>query len=176
MQNNHRKVILFIAALLCMSCSKDEIKTLVEYQGPLSEAENIEIYQTDKDKVKLHMKSPLSYEFKNGDREFPKGIFIEIFNEFGRLESTLKANEAYFFKEKNLWRSRGNVEVKNLEKNEQLNTEELFWKQPEKRIFTEKFVTIRQQGDIIYGEGLDAKEDLSEYTITKLSGDFEVDE
>ncbi len=48
--------------------------------------------------------------------------------------------------------------MKNILKSEQLNTEELFWKPEEERIFTEKFVTIRQQGDVIYGEGMDAKQ------------------
>ena len=41
-------------------------------------------------------------------------------------------------------------------KNNQLNTEELFWNRLTKKIFTDKFVTIRQQGDVIYGTGLDA--------------------
>jgi LPS export ABC transporter protein LptC len=88
----------------------------------------------------------------------------------------LKANHAYFFKEQNQWRGRGDVEVKNLQKKEQLNTEELFWKQSDKKIFTDKFVTIRQQGDVIYGEGLEAKEDMSDYTINKLRGTFNVKE
>lgn len=116
------------------------------------------------------------YEFENGDREFPKGLYIEFYNEFGKLESTLRANEAKFFKKENQWRGRGKVEVKNIEKNEQLNTEELFWKPAEEKIFTEKFVTIRQQGDVIYGEGLEAKQDMSDYIIKKPVGEFEVEE
>lgn len=159
-----------------MSCGKQELKEPQEYKGPLREVENIEMYYTENDRIKVKMLADLVYEFQNGDREFPKGVYLEFYNEFGKMESTLRANHAYFFKDQDQWRGRGKVEVKNIAKNEQLNTEELFWKPVQQKIFTEKFVTIRQQGDVIYGTGLDAKQDLSDYTITKPYGDIEMEE
>lgn len=159
-----------------MSCGKQDLKEPQEYKGPLREAENIETYYTENDLIKVKMQADLMYEFQNGDREFPKGVYLEFYDEFGKLESTLRANHAYFFKDQDQWRGRGKVEVKNVAKNEQLNTEELFWKPVQQKIFTEKFVTIRQQGDVIYGTGLDAKQDLSDYTILKPYGDLEVKE
>jgi LPS export ABC transporter protein LptC len=169
-----------IWVLLCMlslsSCMKTEIKEPIEYKGPLRKAENVESFYTEKNQVKVKMVAAELDEFLNGDREFPKGLYLEFYDEFGKLESTLRANTAYFFKQDNLWRGRGKVEVRNVAKNEQLNTEELFWKQFEHKIYTEKFVTIRQQGDVIYGEGLEAKEDMSDYVIKKPVGEFEVKE
>lgn len=144
----------------------------------MREMENMELFYSKNDKVEIKVTAKLAYEFLNGDREFPKGIYIEFYNEFGRLKSTMRANHAYFFKEENKWRARGKVEIKNNEKDEQLNTEELFWKPAEQRIFTEsdKFVTIRQQTDVVYGKGLDAKQDLSDYALEDISGNFEVEE
>jgi LPS export ABC transporter protein LptC len=157
-------------------CSKTEVKERLTYKGPLREVEKMETYYSEGNRIKTKMTADIFYEFENGDREFPKGIYIESFNDLGKLESTLKANNAYFFKAENKWRGRGKVEVKNIEKSEQLNTEELFWKQNEKRIFTDSFVTIREEGDVIYGVGLDAKQDLTEYTIVKPYGEFDVKE
>lgn len=168
--------IFLLPLFLFLSCSNGDLKEPVEYNGPISEAENVELYYSEKDIIKVKMITPLMHEFKNQDRECPKGIYLEFFDESGKLESTLKANHAYYFKEQNQWRGRGDVIVRNIQKNEQLNTEELFWKQADKKIFTDKFVTIRQQDDVIYGEGLDAKEDMSDYTINKISGTFEVKE
>lgn len=167
---------ILLGLLTVFGCSTTEVKEPLEYTGPLSEAENIEIYYSEKDQVKVKMKAALVYEFKNEDREFPKGLYIEFYNETGALESTLKANHAYFFKAENKWRGRDHVEVKNITKGEQLNTEELFWKPAEKRIFTDKFVTIKQQRDVIFGTGLEAKEDLSSYELTNFEGEMEVDE
>lgn len=166
----------FIIAIVASGCGGSDIKEPVEYKGPLSEAENVELYYSELDVVKVKMLADLLYEFENGDREFPKGVYMEFYDETGKMESTLRANHAFFIKKDDQWRGRGKVEVKNIAKNEQLNTEELFWKPRDKKIFTEKFVTIRQQGDVIYGEGLDAKQDLSDYIIKKPEGEFIVKE
>jgi LPS export ABC transporter protein LptC len=162
--------------VIVSGCNTAELKEPLEYTGPLRKAENIELYYTEKDRVKVKMIAAELHEFQNGDREFPKGIYLEFYDEFGKMESKLRANHAFFNKKENLWRGRGKVEVKNLETNEQLNTEELFWKQTEERIYTDKFVTIRQQDDVIYGEGLEAKQDMSDYVILKPKGEFEVKE
>ncbi len=167
---------LLILAVVVAGCNTSDNKEPVEYNGPLKEAENVELFYSENNTVKVKMQAELLYEFENGDREFPKGVYMEFYNEFGRLSSTLRANHAFFFKKEEQWRGRGKVEVKNIEKHEQLNTEELFWKPKSKKIFTDKFVTIRQQGDVIYGEGLDANQDLSDYLIKKPAGEFEVKE
>ena len=171
-----RLLLLLSFFAILAGCSKKDVKEVIEYTGPMREVEKMEMFYSESDRIKIKMTSDLVYEFLNGDREFPKGLYVEFFDEFGNLESTLKANHAYFFNADNKWRGRGNVEVKNIEKHEQLNTEELFWKQNDQKISTEKFVTIRQQGDVIFGTGLDAKQDLSDYTITHPYGDFEVKE
>ncbi len=169
-------IALFYAAVISVSssCTVKENTKPVVYEGPLSEGEDIETLYTEKDIIKLKMKAKKYNELQNGDREFPEGIYIEFFDATGKLTSTLVANQAYFFKQESKWRGRGKVEVKNIEKNEQLNTEELFWKPDTKKIFTDKFVTIKLQTEILYGTGLDATQDLSSYTITNPEGIFDV--
>lgn len=169
--------LLFAAVIpLLVSCDQSDLKEPLIYDGPLQILENVELYYTEDNMVKVKMIAAMVYEYENGDREFPKGIYLEFYDETGKLESTLRANEAYFFKKENQWRGRGKVEVKNLAKNEQLNTEELFWKPAEEKIFTDKFVTIRQQSDVIYGQGLEAKQDMSDYVIKKPEGEFAVED
>jgi LPS export ABC transporter protein LptC len=162
--------------LLAVACNQTELKDPVIYDGPARIGEHVELYYTENNQVKVKMIAAVFYEFENGDREFPKGIYLEFFDEFGKMESTLRANEAYYFKKDDQWRGRGKVEVKNLEKNEQLNTEELFWKPAKEKIFTDKFVTIRLQSDVIYGQGLEANQDMSDYVIKKPEGEFAVEE
>jgi LPS export ABC transporter protein LptC len=172
------KTILSIAilALLLFGCGKSEIAQPLEYDGPQSEAEEVELYYSENERIKVKMLADLLYEFQSGDREFPKGIYIEFFDEAGKLSSILRANYAYYFKKENKWKATGKVEVKNLAKNEQLNTEELFWLPAKEEIFTESFVTIRMQAEVIYGEGLEAKQDMSSYTIKNPQGEFKVEE
>lgn len=157
-----------------ISCTPPETAQPVEYRGPLKEAENVEMFYSEKDIVKIKMTATKVFEFENGDREFPNGIYLEFFDETGKITSTLSANSAFYFSEEDKWRGRGNVEIINIQKKEQLNTEELFWKQDSQRIFTDKFVTIKLQNELIYGTGLEAAQDLSDYTIKNPEGEFEV--
>lgn len=173
-----RKYILAILILLVVAigCNPSDVKEPLVYDGPMRIGENVELYYTEDNRVKVKMIAATVHEFESGDREFPNGLYLEFYDETGQLESTLRANEAYYFKKENQWRGRGKVEVKNLAKNEQLNTEELFWKPAEEKIYTDKFVTIRQQSDVIYGQGLEAKQDMSDYVIKKPEGEFSIDE
>ena len=162
--------------LVFVSCNQSDLKEPLIYDGPQRIAENVELFYTENNQVKVKMVAALVHEFESGDREFPRGIYLEFYDDAGKLESTLRANEAYYFKKEHQWRGRGKVEVKNIGKNEQLNTEELFWRPADEKIFTDKFVTIRQQTDVIYGQGLEAKQDMSDYVIKKPEGEFAVED
>jgi LPS export ABC transporter protein LptC len=171
------RIYYSIVLLLAISCSQKENAVPKEYEGPLQEAENVELFYTENQLIKVKMKTPLLYEYKTGDREFPKGIYLEFYDEkTSELSSILRADHAYYFKKENKWRARGKVEVLNKQKNEQLNTEELFWFPEKEDIITEKFVTIRQQETVIYGEGLQAKQDMSTYSILQPQGEIEIAE
>ncbi len=170
-------IVVFPAfTLLFASCDQSDLKEPLIYEGPTQTLENVELFYTEDNRVKVKMIAAKVFEFENGDREFPEGIYLEFYDETGKLESTLRANEAYYFNKENQWRGRGKVEVHNLKKNEQLNTEELFWRPAEEKIFTDKFVTIRQQTDVIYGQGLEARQDMSDYIIKKPEGVFSIDD
>jgi LPS export ABC transporter protein LptC len=168
--------ILIGSVMLLASCKSKEVPKLVAYDGPLRQADSIKVYYTEKEILKTILQARKLNEFQNGDREFPEGIYLEFYDKTGKLTSTLRANTAYFFKDENKWRGRGKVEVVNIEKQQQLNSEELFWKPDTKKIFTDKFVTITDKEDVIYGTGLMADQDLSNYSLKNTSGNVHVNE
>lgn len=169
-------LITILVVILLSACTPEEHSKPVVYEGPLREAENITMYYTEKNRMKVLLKAKKINEFQNGNSEFPEGIFLEFYDDFGKITSTLRANTAYYIKAENKWRGLGDVEVINVEKQQQLNTEELFWKPDTKKIFTDKFVTIKLENEILYGTGFDADQDLSNYTMKNPEGEFEVED
>ncbi len=167
---------LIVVALFFSACEKVETAQPKVYEGPIREGENIDMFYSEKEKVTVKIKAKRISEFQNGDRHFPESVFIEFYDELGSVSSTLSANSAFFYKEENKWKGVGNVEVKNTQKGEQLNTEELFWFPAKKKINTDKFVTIRTGKEVMYGTGLDAKQDMSEYKIQKVEGEFAIED
>lgn len=168
------RMSLLWVLLFLFSCKVKETTQPKVYEGPLREAEEVVMHYTEKDHLKAILKAKKIFEFQNGDQEFPEGIYLEFYSKEGTLTSTLKANTAFKFKNENKWRGRGNVEVKNIEKNQRLNSEELFWMPETRKIYTDKFVTITDSQDVLYGTGLDALEDLSLYTIKNPTGTMNV--
>jgi LPS export ABC transporter protein LptC len=173
-----RYIIIILFSILLSSCGNTdkEIEEIKPYEGAIQEAEDMILYRSEGATLRTKLVTPKFLEFINGDREFPEGLYIEFYDEEGKLTTTLKANEAKYFKIEDHWRGRGDVEIINIENKEQLNTEELYWKPSEERMFTEKFVTIKLPDQVLYGTGLEAKQDFSEYTIKQPEGEFYIDE
>ncbi|MEQ8478309.1 LPS export ABC transporter periplasmic protein LptC [Fulvivirga sp.] len=173
------KALKIISLLLIISAcgnTDKEIDDLKPYEGPMNMIEGMDLYRSESATLKVRLVTPKLVEYVNGNREFPDGLYMEFFDESGKMTTTLKANEAIYFKEEDHWRGRGNVVIKNIENQQELTTEELFWKPSEERMFTEKFVTIKLPDQVLYGKGLEAKQDFSEYTILQPEGEFYIDE
>ncbi len=167
---------LLILLVVLASCEVKESPKPVIYEGPLREAENVEMIRAERERVRMILRAKKVQEFVNSDREFPEGIYIEFFDATGAKTSTLRANTAHYFKQENRWRGQGKVEVINIEKGQQLHTEELFWDPTKRKIYTDKFVTIKDQTDVIYGTGMIANQDLSNYSIKNITGTIGVND
>jgi len=167
------------AALACVlfSCAKEEeTKQVIIYNGPMMEVDNVETLYSDSSVRRIKLNAAKQIELQNGNREFPKGVHIQFFDEQGNENATLTSNAGTFYKDKNFYTVRGNVIVKNLKENEQLNTEELHWYPDSAKVNTNKFVRIETPEQILTGEGLDATQDFSRYKIRKPHAIFTVDE
>lgn len=173
-----KHIIYILVICLLTSCVVDlggdrEGKT---YEGPMIELEDIVFYYSDSAVVKVKGISPRQMDYADGNREFPKGLYLEFYDDEGKIESTIKANKAFFNEQKNEWLGQEDVVVINTESGQQLNTEELYWLPVDKKIYTEKFVTIKREGEILHGRGLEAAQDMSTYTITNPEGEFILEE
>jgi LPS export ABC transporter protein LptC len=171
-------VFYLLPLLFLTACgdSGEEAMEILEYNGPLQEAENIVMFYSETADLKVKLEAAKLLEYENGDREFPEGIYMEFFDETGSISSTLKADEAFYFKEKDLWRGRGNVVVKSYANDEQLDTEELFWEPPREEIYTDKVVIMTQGPDIMRGKGMRAAQDFSWYTWGNPEGVISIQE
>jgi len=164
--------IIIIGSYFLFNCQSksDDVIEIQEYTGPIIELGHAITFYSDSARVTMRMEAPRQLEFGTGDREFPEGLFLEFFNSEGNPTSTLKADYCYYTKKDDLYKATGNVVVQDVETNDRLNTEELYWNKKKEMVFTEKFVRIEQNGDLITGIGLEAKQDFSYYKILEVQG------
>jgi LPS export ABC transporter protein LptC len=170
--------LLTLVMLLAGCEKKDDVTAIPVYNGPTMELEEIETIFSDSGVTRVKMNAPVQQELQNGNREFPKGIFLHFYDEKGMPSSTLKSDMARYIKEENKWLVRGHVVIQSSKQNKKMTTEELWWdptnQDKNKRITTSKFITIQTAQHLLTGEGLQANEDFTWYRIERPIGSFSV--
>jgi LPS export ABC transporter protein LptC len=147
-----------------------------KYTGPIMETADVKTLYSDSARLKIKLNAPLQQQYESGDGIYPKGFNLTFLDELGNITTTLRANYGKYDKETDSYLARGNVVVKNIAKNETLETEELRWHKLQRKIRTDKFVKIRTADEILTGQGLEANQDFSRYRILKPAGVFSVKE
>jgi LPS export ABC transporter protein LptC len=109
-----------------------------------------------------------------GITEFKKGLKIFFYDSNEQIESSMTSGYGKAFEKEEELLAKENVVIINV-KGEKLETEELVWKRKEKKIYSSKFVKITTAKEIIYGNGLEANEDFSDYVIKEVKGTIKVD-
>ena len=136
--------------------------------GPTGIGYDIDLFHSDSTRIKINLKAKKQLEFSNGDNEFPDGIEIFFYDDEGELTTTIKADRGYYIRKDDIYRGEGDVQVENMEKQQKLASEELFWNPTTKKIYTDKFVTIQDPQRLIKGTGMEADESFSEYEIMSV--------
>lgn len=106
-------------------------------------------------------------------QEFPKGIYLEQFDENLQIQASLKADYAYYNEQMQIWIIRGNVHALN-HKGEQFDTPELNWNQQTHRVYSDSAIRITKETSIIEGIGFESNEQMSKYTILHPTGVFPI--
>ncbi len=102
--------------------------------------------------------------------EFRRGVEVQTYNDSTHQEdSRLTANYAIFLIDRELWEAKGNVVVINAS-GQRLETEQLFWDQKSKRIYSNVDSRLTQGTDVIVGEGFESDENFEEYSFRRPKG------
>lgn len=164
-----------ITGISCQQELKDPDKEL-KYTGPIIENKDVFTLYSDSAKLMIRLKAPVQQEFERGDGVFPKGFFVEFFQQPGKVTSTMRANYGKQDKGKDLYYAQGDVQVHNILKGEKLETEELYWDRRRGKIYTDKFVKITTPNRVVTGQGLRSDQNFENYTIQKITGVFDLEE
>lgn len=129
---------------------------------------------SDSGVVRYKIESPVWLVYDQASEpywNFPKGVHLEKYNDMFRVEAEVRCDSARFFKNQQLWRLDGYVEITNMA-GEKFLTPQLYWDQRHQKLYSDSFIHIERQGRIIEGYGFDSNERLTEYEVRKVMGMF----
>jgi LPS export ABC transporter protein LptC len=177
MVHAHRAILIGIPVLVAgmfVSCSNDLDKVAaieLEADSPDRVTSQAEYLYTDSGRVRNRLRAGRIAEWINEPKrtEISEGLEVVFFDAEGRPGSTLTARRGLILPGQKRMEAYENVVFVN-DKGERLETEQITWDRDSARVRTDKPVRIRRGEDIIHGNGLDATEDFSRYTIRNITG------
>ncbi len=145
-------------------------------KGKLGEAEQLDledtptqvvndmfVVQTENGNMKMRAEAPRMEKYSKGDtldyELFPEGFFVYGYDEQGRLETEIVADNARHMKyddNRETWEAFGNVVVKNLINQEVMETDTLYWDQENEKIYTHCYVRMYSPDGFMQGYGMES--------------------
>jgi LPS export ABC transporter protein LptC len=163
------------AAILLTACENnlEQIKAFsAPEELPVVEAQNFETMYTDSGEVRFYIKAPKLLQFETEGRsyfEFPEGIELIKYDENQNVISSITADYAKNFEREEKWEAKNNVIATNAQ-GDTLKTEHLIWEEKSEIIYTEEFVRIIRQDQIITGIGFHSDQAMQNWRIKNPKG------
>lgn len=113
--------------------------------------------------------TPLWQMFEDADEpfwRFPDGIELEQYDHEMNPESNVVCDSAIYLSRKRIWQLDGNVVMVNTLRDSFL-TQQLFWDQNKRKIYTDSFIHIVRSDRTIEGYGFESDQNMLWYTVTK---------
>lgn len=171
-------VTAMVAAVLSWNCSGDGQETVGTRMDPETVATmrttDVSTLISDSGVIRYHITSPLWLVFDEASEphwRFPEGLFLEKFSETSIPEASITADSAKYFKNKQLWRLDGYVEITNTV-GERFLSPQLFWDQKQQKVYSDSFIHIERADRIIEGYGFVSNDRMTKYEVLNVSGIF----
>lgn len=173
--------MLMVLSIFISACENDlkKVEKIASNEAslPVEVSKEVELIYSDSSIVRAKLLTPTLkfYKVTNAYHEMPDGLFVEFYGAKKNIESTLSAKYGRKFQNQGIIEVRDSVVVIN-EKGERLDTEKLIWNEKTKKIYTNSFVRITTLKDVMFGEGMEANQNFTNYRIYKYRGSVSLEE
>ena len=141
-------------------------------------ADSVVFYRSDSGVVRMELRTPRMVRMDRDEDvlEFPLGFVAYMYDNQHRLVTQFQAYYGKSHGKIHLFEAEGDVMVENMDNDQTMYSDKLYWYQEQKMLFTRSRVRIVTPDKQIEADSLVAKEDFSEYTLYSGSALLEVDE
>lgn len=165
--------------MMLFSCKNDlaTIQSLTIVDSlPMEMTYDIEMTYSDSAKIQAILSSPVMtrVDDENEIIEFPEGFKVLFYDSDTIPKSEITALHGIIFENEKRMEAKNNVIVKNIQKNEKLETEHLIWDRKTGMIYTDVFITITKTDQIIFGDGLKSDQNFESYEILNPTGELSI--
>ena len=172
-----RRLPLIAALTIIVACSDDKPVGMADIDvsaTPTMLTRNVETLISDSGITRFRITAPVWYVYDEAENpvwRFPESLLLERFDDKMNVEATVTSDSATYFKDRQLWRLDGHVNISNTA-GEKFLTNQLFWDQSQHKVYSDSFIHIERIDKTLEGYGFTSNEQLTRYTIRDVSGIF----
>lgn len=175
-------VLLLPFVMVMVGCGSDKKEIIESFSDPKEMptvfSKDVSTLVSDSGVTRYRAVAPEWYIYDQSSTPrwyFPKGIYLENFDENYNVSAFLEGDTAIYYKTQRLWELRGDVKMANT-KDERFFTEKLYWSQDAQKIYSDTLIHIERGDRIIEGVGFESNQNMTAYKILKTTGIFPVED
>lgn len=177
-----RLPILLIGAVLALCSCGDEKKSYVTNVGdgestPTMSTVDVNTFISDSGYTRYFITAPIWNiydEARDPLWRFPEGLELEQYDRSLRVAATMRCDSAKYLSQRRIWQLDGNVVMVNTQRDSFL-TQQVFWNQINRKIYSDSFIHIVRADRIIEGYGFISNEQMSAYSVNRPTGIFPIE-
>lgn len=172
-------MVMPIGMTMLFSCENDMavVQAITNKESiPVESAKDVRMLYSTYARVEIEIKAPVMHNFQTANPylEFPDGIQVWFYDSLKNVKSQLSARYAIQYINEDKIEVRNDVVVVN-QQNQTINTELLIWDQKKAMIYSDKFVKITTEDEVLFGDGFESDETFDKWIILKPRGSFRVE-
>lgn len=143
---------------------------------PIEIAYDIELTYSDSGRIQAYLEGPVMTRMddENQVMEFPDGFKVIFYENDTVPKSEITAKYGIIYEKEKRMEAKNNVVVKNIQKNEMLETEHLIWDRSKGTIYSDVFIKITKSDQVIFGDGLKSDQNFDSYEILNPTGELNI--
>lgn len=170
-------------AIIFFSCKSrlSEAERLDLSKTPVQTVDDMYIIQSEGGRLQMRIEADVMEHYDSDTMSvdmFPKGLQVFSYNEEGELEAHLRSDNATHEKSKKggeeIWKAYGNVVVKNIIKQETMETDTIYWDRKNQEIYTDCYVRLYSPDGFTQGYGLRSDEKVRNSAIMRPFNNYAV--
>lgn len=176
-----RSITVLLGTVMLLSCKNDikDVNQIAEdVARPEMTGEDLVMIYSDSARIKYKVITPEYLKMTRGEKkyeEFPKGIYVISYDEEGKMSGSIRSKYAKKLEDEMLWEARNEVVIINAE-GKKLETELLFWDMKKEIIYSDRYVKLTADGQIIEGNnGFKSDQNLNDPVFYGITGQVEVE-
>lgn len=164
---------VFIGAILAGACGNDDRSYVANVgdgeSSPTMSTFEVETFISDSGYTRYHISTPIWKMYEEAAEpfwRFPVGLNLQQYDLSMKPDATMDCDSAIYYSRKRLWQLDGHVMMVNTLRDTFLS-QQLFWDQAKRLVYTDSFIHIVRSDRIIEGYGFESNENMTAYTINR---------